>query len=114
MGNTGCSSRGSLIIVFVTCPDKGNAEKIALALTRKRLAACVNITQAIKSIYRWKGRVEEATERLMIVKSKKPLLNKIIREVKLNHPYQVPEIVAFPIVGGSKEYLQWLMKETDE
>jgi periplasmic divalent cation tolerance protein len=108
------SSKESLIVVMVTCPDSNTAEKIALSLTKKKLAACVNIISGIKSIYRWRGKVEEASEHLMIIKSKKPLLTKIIQEVRLNHPCQVPEIISFPIAGGLQEYLQWLAKETGE
>jgi len=106
------SPRDSSIIVMVTCPEIDTAEKIASSLTAKKLAACVNITQDVKSVYRWMGKIVEGSERLLIVKSKQSLLSKIIQDVKLNHPYQVPEIVALPIIGGSKEYFDWLTKET--
>jgi len=100
------------MLVMIMCPNNEVAEKIASSLVAKRLAACVNITQNAKSIYRWEGKIEEASERLLVIKSRKNLLSKIIQDVKLNHPYRVPEIIALPIIGGSKEYLQWVTKET--
>lgn len=103
-----------MVVVIVTCPDRESADRIASSLTSKKLAACVNITQEIKSVYRWKGKIEESTELLLIIKTRKELLDRIIQEVKLNHPYQVPEIIALPIVGGSQEYIKWLMQETSQ
>jgi periplasmic divalent cation tolerance protein len=103
---------GQMVVVIVTCPDIESADRIASSLTSKKLAACVNITQEIKSVYRWKGKIEESTELLLIIKTRKELLDRIIQEVKLNHPYQVPEVIALPIVGGSPEYMKWLIQET--
>jgi len=106
--------RRQMSVVMVTCPDRESADRIASSLTSKKLAACVNITQEIRSVYRWKGKIEEATELLLIIKTRKRLLDKILREVKLNHPYQVPEVIALPIVGGSPEYMRWLIQETSQ
>ncbi|MBS7626619.1 divalent-cation tolerance protein CutA [Candidatus Bathyarchaeota archaeon] len=100
------------ITVLVTCPDEETATKIARSLTDKRLAACINITSKVKSIYRWEGKVEEADEHLLIIKSKRKLLKKIVEDVKANHPYKTPEVISLQIVGGSKEYIDWIMKET--
>ena len=102
----------SSIIILVTCPDVKTAKRVASSIIRKRLAACVNIITGVRSVYRWKGKVEETTEKLLFIKSSRRLLNKITQDVKQNHPYQIPEIIALPIIGGSREYLQWLAKET--
>ncbi|MEM2106710.1 MAG: divalent-cation tolerance protein CutA [Candidatus Bathyarchaeia archaeon] len=108
----GESIRNKPITVMVTCPDEETATKIARSLTVKRLAACVNITPKIKSIYRWEGKIEEADEHLLIIKSKRRLLKKIIEDVKANHPYKIPEVISLQIVGGSKDYIDWIIKET--
>jgi len=100
------------ILVMITCPSIDISDKIASSLTTKKLAACVNITADMKSIFRWEGKTEEATEKLLIIKSRKGLLPKIIQDTKMNHPYRVPEIIAIPIIGGSKDYLRWLKEET--
>jgi len=106
------SHENSSTIVIVTCPDAKTAKRIASSIIRKRLAACVNVITGVRSVYRWKGKIEEASEKLLLIKSRRRLLNKIVQVVKQNHPYLVPEIVALPIIGGSREYLQWLTKET--
>jgi periplasmic divalent cation tolerance protein len=106
------SHENSSIMILVTCPDVKTAKRIASSIIRKRLAACVNIITGVRSVYRWKGKVEETSEKLLLIKSRRRLLNKITQDVKQNHPYLVPEIVALPIMGGSREYLQWVAKET--
>ena len=105
-------SRKISIIVLVTCPDKENANKISSSLIEKKLAACVNTITNVESIFRWKGKIEKSSENLLIIKSKKRLLKKLITDVQQNHPYQLPEILALPIIGGSKAYIDWLNNET--
>lgn len=105
-------SRISSIIVFVTCPDNECANNIASSLIEKKLAACVNIINNVESIFRWKGKIEKSSERLLIIKSKRRLLKKLIADIQQNHIYQLPEILALPIIGGSKEYIVWLNDET--
>ncbi|WP_455368712.1 divalent-cation tolerance protein CutA [[Eubacterium] cellulosolvens] len=105
-------SRILSIIVLVTCPDEESANKIAVSLIEKKLAACVNTTDNVESIFRWKGKIEKSSERLLIIKSKKRLLKKLIADVQQNHPYQLPEILALPIIGGSKAYIDWLNDQT--
>ena len=100
------------IIVLVTCPDKESANKIASSLIEKKLAACVNTTNNVESIFRWEAKIEKTSERLLIIKSKKRLLKKLVADVQQNHPYQLPEILALPIIGGSKAYIDWLNDET--
>ncbi|MEM2842323.1 MAG: divalent-cation tolerance protein CutA [Candidatus Bathyarchaeia archaeon] len=99
------------IIVFITCQSIKEAEKIAKILLSKRLVACVNILPRIKSFYWWKGKIEKSQESLLIIKSKTSLLNKLINKVKLIHSYEIPEIIAFPIIGGYNNYIKWLNSE---
>jgi len=100
------------IQVFTTIDDRALADRMADALISRRLAACVQITGPVTSVYRWQGKVETSQEWLCIIKtqaSRYPAVEAAIREL---HTYQVPEIVAVPIVAGSKDYLAWLTQET--
>lgn len=101
----------SYIQVITTISDKRGAEKIANVLIDKKLAACVQIAGPIKSIYRWKGKIETAKEWICIVKTRKSLYKKVEKQIKELHPYEVPEIIAVSIVRGSKDYLKWLSIE---
>lgn len=96
------------VVVFMTAPSDESAKKIALELVDKRLAACVNVVPNIYSIFRWKKKIDEVKEFWLVAKTKKTLVHKIMREVKKLHPYEVPEIIALPIVAGNKEYLHWV------
>lgn len=96
------------IIVFVTSSTKKEAENIALYLLKKNLVACVNIINRVNSIYKWKGRIESANEVLLIIKTEKSLFKKLVKEIKRNHSYEVPEIISMEIRDGNKEYLRWL------
>ena len=94
--------------VFTTTEKKEDAEKIAKALVEKRLAGCVQIIGPIASTYRWKGAIETAEEWLCFIKSKKALYGELEKAIVEIHPYEIPEIIALPIVAGSKGYLEWL------
>ena len=96
------------IVIFVTAAHKQEAEHIAKQLLKNKLAACVNIVPKINSFFWWQAKIDRAEEVLLIIKSKKAKLNKIIKLVKSLHSYQVPEIIALPIIGGYKPYLRWL------
>ncbi len=96
------------IIILITAKDKKEAAKIAKLLIKNKLAACVNIVGALSSIFLWKGKVEQAKETLLIVKSRKDKFNKIVKLVRANHSYEVPEIIAIPITCGFKPYLRWI------
>jgi uncharacterized protein involved in tolerance to divalent cations len=96
------------LLVSITTSSSEEAEKIAGALVQERLAACVNIVPAITSIYRWQGEVQKDSEVLLIAKSRPELFESLAARVKELHSYQVPEIIALPIVVGSKAYLNWI------
>ena len=96
------------IQVLTTTKKKEDAERIAVTLVEKKLAACVQITGPIMSVYRWKGNIERASEWQCWIKSKEALYREIEETIKSIHPYEVPEIIATPIVAGSGEYLGWL------
>ena len=99
------------IQVFTTTEKKEDAEKIAKTLLEKRLAGCVQIVGPIESTYWWKGNVETAEEWLLFIKTRKNLYEELEKAVKEIHPYETPEIIAMPIVTGSKDYLEWLRNE---
>jgi len=96
------------IVVFITVPNLEVGEKIGNTLVEEKLAACVNITSEIKSVYFWKGKIEEDKEHLLIIKTRKDKFESLEKRVKEIHPYEVPEIIAMPIVLGSKDYLSWI------
>ncbi len=99
------------IVVFITAGSEEEASRIADALVKRKLAACVNIIGGVKSVFSWKGKVEKEKETLLIVKSKMSVFAKLVKQVKEIHKYEVPEIIALPIVDGSGDYLEWLEKE---
>lgn len=99
------------IVVLSTCGSAEEAASIARALVERRLAACVNIVPGVRSVYRWKGAVEEAEEWLLIVKSSQALFERLEEELRKMHSYETPEIVALPVVAGSASYLEWLGAE---
>ena len=102
-------------VVLVTCGSAAEARKIAQAVVKKRLAACVNIlTAPVESVYRWKGRVEKARERLLIIKSRSTRLKALEREVLRLHSYETPEFIAIRISAGSSKYLSWIEQSLKE
>jgi periplasmic divalent cation tolerance protein len=104
------SSRATL--VMVTAGSEEQAATIGRALVGERLAACVNIVGPIRSIYRWQGEVQNDSEYLMLIKTRASLVSKIERRVRELHSYEVPEVIALLISGGSKPYLDWLLDST--
>ena len=96
------------IVVFVTVKDKDEAEKIAAHLVKNKLAACVNIVPGVSSVFWWENKIDQASEVLLIVKTKKALFKKLAAAVKKTHSYSVPEIIALPIIDGNKDYLNWI------
>ena len=96
-------------VVFITCPTRALARKIARAVVQTRLAACVHVVHSpVESFYTWKGKLEKAHEYLVIMKTSAKRLAALEYEVQHLHCYEVPEFIALPISEGSKEYLSWL------
>jgi periplasmic divalent cation tolerance protein len=105
-------SRDDPIVVLTNTPDRAVATALAKALVDGRLAACVNIGGTVDSIYHWRGRIETATEIQVAIKTRSPLYSNVEDIIRKIHPYDTPEIIAIPIVGGEPRYLEWLAAET--
>lgn len=98
-------------VVLITAATTEEAQRLADLLLEKRLAACVNIVPGVNSRFWWQGKQDAAEESLLIVKTKAARLEAIVGLVKENHSYSVPEVIALPIIGGNRDYLDWLDKE---
>lgn len=96
------------IIVLVTTANKAEAEKIAQTLLKEKLIACANIISPITSFFHWSGKVDRAEESLVVMKSRMDLFAELAKRLKGLHSYEVPEILALPVVEGSKAYLDWM------
>lgn len=106
------SPRTKYIVVFITATTPDEAEKIASALLQQRRAACVNTVPGVHSRFWWRDKLDEAEECLLIVKTRENLLPEVVKTVKDLHGNEVPEIIALPIIGGNRDYLDWLNSET--
>ncbi|XP_019058875.1 PREDICTED: protein CutA, chloroplastic-like [Tarenaya hassleriana] len=100
------------IVVYVTVPNREAGKKLANSLVQEKLAACVNIVPGIESVYQWEGNIQSDAEELLIIKTRQSLLDALKEHVKANHEYDVPEVIALPITGGSPQYLEWLKNST--
>ena len=96
------------VVVFVTAKDRKEAKTIADTLVQKKLIACANIVKGIESVFWWAGKVDRCKEVLLIMKTKKSLLSKVVKAVKAAHSYSVPEVIAVPIIAGNRDYLRWI------
>jgi periplasmic divalent cation tolerance protein len=96
------------LVVLMTAGSQEEADIIAHTLVAELLAACVNVIPGVTSVYRWEGEVQRDQEWLLVAKSRGKVLDELIRRVQSIHSYDVPEIIALPIVGGSEAYLRWL------
>ena len=97
------------IVVLSTCATQEEAEKLARLLLGARLAACVNVVPRIRSYYRWKGAIESADECLLVIKSSREIFGLITAVWEKEHSYEVPELLALPVVEGATNYLNWLL-----
>lgn len=97
-----------VLLVLCTCPDSNTADRLARRLIADRAAACVNVAAPSRSIYRWQGRVEQADEVLLSVKTTANNYKKLEQIIRQEHPYEVPEIIALPVQEGLPEYLKWV------
>jgi periplasmic divalent cation tolerance protein len=98
------------LTVLCTCPNAGEANRIARALVEEALAACVNIVPGVRSIFYWQGTVEEADEQLLIIKAPAGKFAGLEARIRALHSYAVPEVLALPVAAGSGAYLDWLSR----
>ncbi len=96
------------IVVLSTCASEDEAQKLARLLVEQRLAACVNVVPGVRSYYRWKGAVESAEEWLLLMKSSRERMTDLLAALEKEHSYEVPEVLALPVVAGAANYLNWL------
>jgi periplasmic divalent cation tolerance protein len=99
------------IVVFSTCGSGEEAERLARKLIDERLAACVTVVTPVRSFYRWQGVVEEAAEWLLVIKTSRELFSNLRQSLESAHSYQVPELIALPVVEGAPNYLAWMTSE---
>jgi len=97
-----------VVLTLSTFPDKEKARAVARGLVEKKLAACVQVTSPVSSIYTWKGELHEDTEVLLFIKSTAANARKVIDYVKSVHPYAVPEIITVPVIDGFDAYIEWV------
>ena len=100
------------IVALMTASSADEAERISAALVEKRLAACCNIVKGVTSIYEWKGKLEKGEECLVIIKTRRELFEKLSSEIRSLHSYEVPEIIALPMIAGFEGYLDWIKSNT--
>src|SRR6478752_435845 len=101
-----------VIVVLTNLPDRETAQKLAQTLVARRLAACVNVLAECTSVYRWKGAIENAAEVPVLIKTRAGRYAEVEAAIRELHPYELPEIVAVPVLRGFEEYLQWVADET--
>jgi periplasmic divalent cation tolerance protein len=101
-------SENQCLVVLCTCPGGEPAARLASALVEARLAACVNHLPGLVSTYRWQGEVRHSDEALLIIKTTRKRLAALSTQIRALHPYELPEIIAVPVLGGLEEYLDWI------
>ena len=102
--------KNSNVVIFITSRNE-EAPRITTALLRQKKAACVNVIANVSSHFWWQGELDSAQESLLIIKTKASRVKAIVTLVKAIHGYDIPEIIALPIVGGNPDYLEWIGKE---
>lgn len=102
------------LVVYCTVVDKVEADTVAHALLEEKACACVNVIEGVKSLFFWEGKVQSEQELLLIIKTSSDVYEKLEEIIKKNHSYDVPEIIALPIIKGSKDYLEWIREITKE
>lgn len=100
-------------VVLVTAPNEASAARLARTLVEERLVACANLVPKIRSIYRWKGKIEDAPEVLVLLKTRGPAVEALIARVKALHSYSVPEVLELPVNRAFAPYLDWVWEETE-
>ena len=102
-----------VLAALCTCPDVATARRLANCLVEQRLAACVNILPEIRSIYRWRGELQDDSEALMVIKTTRLAYTELESWLLERHPYDVPEVLALPVQAGSAGYLGWVLNEIE-
>lgn len=100
------------IVVLCTCPDNTSARQLAQTLLSEKLAACVNLIPQVTSLYYWQGKMEESQEVQLVIKTRRTMFGVLQERLLALHPYEVPEILALPILCGNPAYLQWVQELT--
>ena len=99
------------ILVLSNCGSEEEARRVARALVEARVAACVNIVPGIQSVYHWQGAIQEDPEWMLVIKSTRPMFDSLAAELRKIHSYQVPEVLAIPVIAGDQNYLDWMDRE---
>ena len=102
----------SVSFIYITCGSEAEAGNIGTVLVERRLAACVNILPGMRSLYWWQGKVESGRETVLIAKTRDDLVEELTEAVKAMHGYEVPCVVALPVTGGNRDFLDWIDSET--
>ncbi|MCU7942592.1 MAG: divalent-cation tolerance protein CutA [Candidatus Thiodiazotropha sp. (ex Cardiolucina cf. quadrata)] len=101
-----------LLLILCTAPDRETALKLSRSLLEQRLAACVNLSPPVTSVYHWQGRLEESEEILLLIKTTKQQYNNVEATLRAQHPYELPEIIAVPVEQGLDDYIDWVERCT--
>lgn len=112
LSSSAAAQPNDFVVVFVTVPSQDVAATLAQSLVTEKLVACVNILPGVRSIYTWEGKLCDEVESLCVLKTRRALYAAVRDRVTSLHPYQVPEIIALPLVEGNAPYLAWLRDET--
>lgn len=104
-------AKSEIIIVFVTVPGLREGSRISKAILTSRLAACVNVIPGVQSIYKWKGKIVQEKEAMLVLKTTRLRYRKLEQKIKELHPYEVPEVIAIPLICGSPQYVEWVTRE---
>jgi len=104
-------AKSEIIVVFVTVPGLKEGSRISRAVLTSRLAACVNVIPGIQSMYQWKGKIVQEKEAMLVIKTTRLRYRKLEEKIKELHSYEVPEVIAIPLICGSSQYIEWVTKE---
>ncbi len=102
-----------VLLMMVTAANKLEAENIGTALLEKKLIACCNIISEVSSLFRWKGELCKENEVIILLKTTQQHYDRLVNEIKKLHSYETPEIIGFPVLHGSEDYLNWVIDETE-
>ncbi|MDO9119766.1 MAG: divalent-cation tolerance protein CutA [Nitrospira sp.] len=104
-------AKSEIIVVFVTVPGLKEGSRISRAVLTSRLAACVNVIPGIRSMYQWKGKLVQEKEAMLVMKTTRLRYRKLEQKIKQLHPYELPEVIAIPLICGSSQYTEWVTRE---